>query len=110
MRRPRRILAAFAALVLAGAVGVGAPTAAAADEIPATSAKSPANIEKALEYIDELNTQVRGVERSELTDAQIAAKHGYNVSQIYPGMGTGAKLEPLQVNDQIMAWAQNSRR
>ena len=71
MRRPRRILAAFAARVLAGAVGVGAPTAMAAD-VSADGATSPDNIAKALDYLDQINKDVHGTKRTPLSEQQIA--------------------------------------
>lgn len=91
-------------------MGVGAPTAAAADEIPATSAKSPANIEKALGFFDQLNRDVREKARSKaLTEQQIAdanAAKGIKVEEVQEGTGSSAALPALKVNSDTMAWAQ----
>lgn len=100
----QRVVAFAAAAVLAAGAGFMAPNVAMADD---TSATSASNIEQALKYIDQINKDVRGVQRTALTEQQIADANGWDsASYVQAGTGTGDILEPFKVNSDLMKWAQ----
>ncbi|WP_169331235.1 Ig-like domain-containing protein [Alloscardovia criceti] len=99
----RRLVAFISALMLIAGTVFTVSGFAFADD---SSATSDSNVELALNYIKQLNDEVRGVQRDALTEQQIADANGYQVANIQVGTGTGKVLDPLQVNSDLMKWAQ----
>lgn len=120
MRHSHKVVAGAAAAALALGLGAGAtmtpqafaePAAAPAAAAPAatpssTDATHPDNVKMALHFLDQINNQVRSVERSALTEQQIATAQGVNASDIQPGTGTGEILPLFKVNSDLTKWAQ----
>ncbi|MCF2706506.1 Ig-like domain-containing protein [Arcanobacterium haemolyticum] len=103
MKLPGKVVFAIATLALVGGAAIVVPNVIAADESSATSAK---NVEQALKYVDQLNREVRGVQRTALNEQTIADANGVDASFIQAGTGTGDILEPFKVNSDVMKWAQ----
>lgn len=133
MRRPHKIVAGVAATALALGLGAGATaalpaafaesaTTAAASDVSLTDATHPDNVKRALQYLDQLNKDVRGIQRTPLTSTQIKDANNafedykkvtygrepnyWEESNVAPGLGTGDALPAFKVNSDLVNWAQ----
>ncbi|NMN02491.1 InlB B-repeat-containing protein [Bifidobacterium panos] len=94
----KALFAAVVALAMCVAMGFAAPGAHAA-------ASDAANVKQALEYMKQLN-DLRATTRTALSAGQIAAANGKEESQIASDTADGKPVSALNVNWDVMEWAQ----
>lgn len=109
MKYLRQVFSGIAALAVIATLGFFVPSFAGANDVPEDAAASVGNRKLALRLLDDLNTAIRGVPGTELTEQQVAdsqAHRGVTVDKVQQGTGTGSVLPAYKVNDQVVRWAQ----